>query len=152
MKRVVEIQKSKTNLYLTLSWWRSISYRNQSIDLKSKSMDWFLYDIGLLHEMIKFIHNKECLGLCETWWVRNPKKKRKTFRQQHVIGFVQRRLDYFLVSNNLKESINKMDILTTLSTNHSPIFFSLPKNIDISRSEGLWKFNNTLCQHFDSIL
>ena len=28
-------------------------YRNQSIDLPSKSMDWFLYDIGLRHERVK---------------------------------------------------------------------------------------------------
>ena len=31
---------------------RSISYRNQSIDLQSKSMDWFLYDIGLGRERV----------------------------------------------------------------------------------------------------
>ena len=36
-------------LHLTLSWRRSLSYRNQSIDLGSKSMDWFLYDNGLRH-------------------------------------------------------------------------------------------------------
>ena len=29
-------------LALTLSWRRSLSYRNQSIDLQSKSMNWFL--------------------------------------------------------------------------------------------------------------
>ena len=29
---------------LTLSWRSSWSYRNQSVDLQSKSMDWFLYD------------------------------------------------------------------------------------------------------------
>ena len=29
---------------LTLSWWRSFSYRNQSIDLLLKSMAWFLYE------------------------------------------------------------------------------------------------------------
>ena len=28
----------------SLSWRMSLSYRNQSIDLHSKSMDWFLYD------------------------------------------------------------------------------------------------------------
>ena len=28
--------------WLTLSWRRSLSYINQSIDLRSKSMDWFL--------------------------------------------------------------------------------------------------------------
>ena len=31
----------------------TVSYRNQSIDLWSKSMDWFLYDIGLCHERVK---------------------------------------------------------------------------------------------------
>ena len=38
---------------LTLSWRRPISYRNQSIDLLHKSMDWFLYDIGLRLERVK---------------------------------------------------------------------------------------------------
>ena len=38
---------------LTLSWRRPIQYRNQSIDLQSKSVDWFLYDIGLRHERVK---------------------------------------------------------------------------------------------------
>ena len=30
-------------------------YRNQSIDLPRKSMDWFLYDIGLHHERVKLL-------------------------------------------------------------------------------------------------
>ena len=37
---------------LTLSWRRPLSYRNQSVDLLRKSMDWFLYDNGLLHERV----------------------------------------------------------------------------------------------------
>ena len=37
---------------LTLSWRRSLWYRNQSIDLQSKSMDWFLYDNDLSHERV----------------------------------------------------------------------------------------------------
>ena len=37
---------------LTLSWRRSLSYRNQSIDLQSKSMNWFLYDRDLRHERV----------------------------------------------------------------------------------------------------
>ena len=41
--------------YLTLSRRRPISYRNQSIDLQSKSIDWFLYDIGLRRERVKDI-------------------------------------------------------------------------------------------------
>ena len=37
---------------VTLSWRRPLSYRNQSIDLRSKSVDWFLYDNGLRHERV----------------------------------------------------------------------------------------------------
>ena len=51
---------------LTLSWRGPLSYRNQSIDLQSKSidllcksMDWFLYDNGIRHERVKFVQ------LCE---------------------------------------------------------------------------------------
>ena len=40
-------------LSLTLSWRRLLSYRNQSIDLLRKLMDWFLYDNGLRHESVK---------------------------------------------------------------------------------------------------
>ena len=38
---------------LTLSRGRPLSYRNQSIDLHSKSMDWFLYDNDFRLERIK---------------------------------------------------------------------------------------------------
>ena len=41
---------------LTLSWLRPLSNRNQSIDLQSKSMDWFLYDNGLRHERVNHKH------------------------------------------------------------------------------------------------
>ena len=44
------------HLSLTLSWRRPISYKNQSTDLLRKSMDWFLYDIGLRHERVKEIN------------------------------------------------------------------------------------------------
>ena len=34
---------------VTLSWWRSLSHKSQSIDLQSKLMDWFLYHWHLCH-------------------------------------------------------------------------------------------------------
>ena len=52
-KKFVRIRKGKGQFRLTLSWRRPISYRNQSIELWSKSMDWFLYDISLRHESVK---------------------------------------------------------------------------------------------------
>ena len=38
--------------YLTLSSRKSLPYRNQSIDLQSKLIDWFLYDRDLRHERV----------------------------------------------------------------------------------------------------
>ena len=35
---------------LTLSLWRALPYTNQSINLQSKPMDWFLYDSSLRQE------------------------------------------------------------------------------------------------------
>ena len=37
---------------LTLSWLKSLRYGNQSIDLQSKSMDWFLYNRGIHHKRV----------------------------------------------------------------------------------------------------
>ena len=48
-------QSRRKVLKLTLSWRRLLPYINQSIDLQSKSMDWFLYGNGLRHERIKFL-------------------------------------------------------------------------------------------------
>ena len=38
---------------LTLSWRRSLSCRNQSIDLLCEPMDWFLYDKDFSHKRVK---------------------------------------------------------------------------------------------------
>ena len=43
---------SFTSNQLTLSWRRSLSYRNQPIDFLNKSMDWLLYDRELRHERV----------------------------------------------------------------------------------------------------
>ena len=49
---------------LNLSWRRPLSYRNQSIDLQSKSMNWFLYDNGFGHERAKSVYKCIGSGLC----------------------------------------------------------------------------------------
>ena len=52
-----------------------------------------------IHTLAKTIQIKEKLNLVDIWRIRNPKTKRFTFRQYHATGFVQRRLDYFFISN-----------------------------------------------------
>ena len=43
---------------VTLSLRRSLSQKNQSTDLLSKSIDWFLYDRDLRHERVKKLAKK----------------------------------------------------------------------------------------------
>ena len=52
-----------------------------------------------IHTLAKTIQVKEKLNLVDIWRIRNPKTKRFTFRQYHATGFIQRRLDYFFISN-----------------------------------------------------
>ena len=56
-------------LIITFSWQRSPSYRNQSIDLQIKSIDWFLYDRNLRHETGKWSFRgifKNLSNICDT--------------------------------------------------------------------------------------
>ena len=41
----------------------------------------------------KLIELNETLDLCDIWKLRNPKKRKYTFRQTHLSGITQRRLD-----------------------------------------------------------
>ena len=96
---------------LTLSWRRPKSYRNQSIDLLRKSMDWFLYDNGLRHERLKrktetrlafpFLKTRSFdlqplwKGESKLWWVWSPcqlgeKKSSLFLRTFKVIVLLQK--------------------------------------------------------------
>ena len=76
------------------------------------------------------------------WRIRNPNVKRFTFRQNHVSGFIERRLDFFLISNMLQESIIRADVLASFCTDHSPIFFCLQLKDMPTRGKEFWKFVN----------
>ena len=53
LETILEVLIYLSENSLTFSWRRPLSYRNQSIDLQSKSMDWFLYNSGPRHERVK---------------------------------------------------------------------------------------------------
>ena len=61
-KNMVEFSNKNMHfIQLTLSWQRSLSYRNQSTDLLCKPMDWFRNDMDLRHKrVILHINNQEC--------------------------------------------------------------------------------------------
>ena len=77
----------------------------------------------------KTFEQKETHNLTDIWRIRNPKVKQYTFRQKHVSGFFQRRLDYFFICNNFLEFIRDTNILPGISSDHSPILIPFPKKI-----------------------
>ena len=55
------------DISLSLSWRGPLSYRNQSIDLQSKSVDWFLYDNGTRHERGKDTSDDDTENILENY-------------------------------------------------------------------------------------
>ena len=83
--------------------------------------------------------------------IRNPNLKRFTFRQNHFSGYIQRRLDFFFISNTLQEATKLTDILAVFYTDHSPVTFKVSKLNHLTKGNGLWKFNNSLTSNKDYI-
>ena len=98
-----------------------------------------------LRSIAEFSKVKEKYNLCEIYRIRNPSKKRYTFRQK--TPSLARRLDYFIISNTLQESVVKCDILTSLASDHSPFFMSIKTLNDSEKGSSYWKFNNTLVKN-----
>ena len=90
--------------------------------------------------------------MCDIWRERNTKSKRFTLTQKHSSGFIQRRLDYILISNPLQEFVTITEILTPISTDHSPAVFALSKEKTTIRGKRLWKFNSSLTKDQNYII
>ena len=67
-----------------------------------------------------------------------------TFRQQHFVGLIQRRLDYIFIYHNFQEVVQNSEILGAISTDHSSLFCSFQHFSKLKKGSGLWKFNNSL--------
>ena len=62
--------------------------------------------------------------------------------RKDISCFIQ--LDYMLISNSFQEFVTMTEILTPVSTNHSPVLFPLSKGKSKSRGKGFRKFNTSL--------
>ena len=74
---------------LTLAWRRSLWYRNESIDLLCKSMDWLLYDREVRHERVKhsFSHSPESYTFRTEWLGMRPTFELLVFRAKSHLLF-----------------------------------------------------------------
>ena len=79
--------------------------------------------------------------LIDIWRIRNPTTKRFTWRQKNPL--IQRRLDFWLISNSLQDEIHKADIITSVKTDHSAITIDINSISETNRGPSFWKFNNS---------
>ena len=82
--------------------------------------------------------------LCDIFRTRNPDSRRFTWRRK--TPFLQRRLDYFLVSDSLQESIEMIDIIPSIASDHSAIMLKLHLTYEGNRGRSYWKFNSSLTE------
>ncbi len=93
------------------------------------------------------VHNLMAkLSLIDIWRSHNPNVRRYTWRRSNQHG----RLDYFLISDSLKEFVTNTDILPGYKTDHSLITLELTFS-EQERGRGLWKFNSALLHDKDYV-
>ena len=96
-----------------------------------------------LKESVKFLENIMMENdLVDIWRIRNPDSKKFTWRQKSPI--IQRRLDYWLISDTLQEDVVKIDIVSAIKTDHLAITLEIDSLDDQPRGPSFWKFNNSL--------
>ena len=82
------------------------------------------------------------LDLVDIWCIRNPTVTRFTCRQKKPI--LQRRLDYWFVSDSLQDNIDSVDIKTSIKSYHSAITLSINGLDDLEKGPNFWKINSNL--------
>ena len=95
-------------------------------------------------ELIKI---KSKFDLCDIFRVRFPKKRRFTWRKNNPI--TKRRLDFFLISNNLQENVEKIDVLSSVSSDHNPILLKIKTVRQNDKNTSYWKLNCALLKNAD---
>ena len=87
--------------------------------------------------------------LIDIWRLRNPDVRRFTWRQKNPV--VQRRLDFWLISSNIQEDVENVDIIPAIRTDHSAISIHINGIEETGRGPSFWKFNSSLLEDEDYI-
>ena len=87
--------------------------------------------------------------LVDIWRIRNPESKRFTWRQRNP--FIQRRLDYWLISDACQDEIERCDIIPSINSDHSAIYLHFNSIDKPKHGPSFWKFNASLTEDDDFI-
>ena len=83
-------------------------------------------------------------NLIDIW--REKHKSTKQFTWENKTVGVMTRLDYFLISNILRNEVKACDITESILTDHKMVILEIGKESKNTRGPGFWKFNNSLLQ------
>ena len=102
-------------------------------------------EVKLKYKSINIINNIiDTFNSVDIWRLRNPLDKSFTWRSLHPI--VQRRLDYFLISEEVQSSIVDTNIKPAVGTDHSSIVMILNSVSHTSRGPSHWRLNVSLLE------
>ena len=82
--------------------------------------------------------------LYDIFRVRNPDMKRYTWRRK--TPFKQHRLDNFLISDQLQDQIDRVDMVPSIQSDHSTLNLKVCGTKRSSKCPSYWKLNNSLLQ------
>ena len=80
--------------------------------------------------------------LDDIWRIKNPTIKSFTWSQRSPLVFC--RLDYWLISHHLQDSVEMVDIQNSIKSDHSAIVLHLQPTVDNLKGPGFWKLNTSL--------
>ena len=83
-------------------------------------------------------------NLIDIWKLRNTDKRQFTWRKRNPTCIIQRRIDFWLISDDIKDNINKAEITQAIKTDHSAISLSVDSIKDQPFGPSYWKFNSSL--------
>ena len=100
---------------------------------------------AVIQEMNKIIITHD---LIDTWKEKYPSLQGFTWSNPSMK--IQCRLDYFLISKDIRSSLKYVKIIPNIFSDHSALSLSIISvEKEVTRGPGFWKFNNSLLTEKD---
>ena len=81
------------------------------------------------------------LNLLDIWRIRNPDKRRYTWKQKKPV--VQGRLDYWLISDDFQDDVDSADIILSIKTDDAAIVLYMNSIEKQPPGPSYWNFNSS---------
>ena len=108
---------------------------------------------GHQHRFSKEVENAMLdLNLIDIWRERKPLKRQFTYTKSNP--FMQSRIDYWLISEELERLVIRCDIVPSIAPDHSAIalfMYDKIENDKDTKKGSYWKFNNSLCGNIEYV-